>query len=410
MPLTEPLWALPPEQAESVLSTIARELRCPEGDTGQATSPVMAVTRDAADKGYERVKTIAVISVTGTISRQAMYSYWSGRQLTSGQDAIAKAVDAALADPFVKGILLVINSPGGMVHGTKELADKIAEAAAKKPMAAYADGLMASAAMWLGAATGRVYAPVTASVGSIGVVMAHTDYSRLNERFGVSVTYITGGKFKSAGNPDQPLSDEARELFQKQVSEIHEIFKADVVRGLGITAPSDQWAEGQTFLAGEAQRLGLVTTIVRDIESAINLLNQETTMDYATLAAQHPDLLAEIENNAKTKALADHQAQAGQTASAERDAVLAMVRTVAGDDAADRVQALVASGVTPEQVKIMSTVLGSAAAGQKKEDAKDKILAALQQATPGVVEGGIPAAEPAKSKLLADAERRAATA
>ncbi|MDL2268864.1 S49 family peptidase [Desulfosarcina sp. OttesenSCG-928-A07] len=412
MPMTESLWALPPEQAESVLSAIARELRRPDGDAGSAAIP--SIVTEETDKGYAVINGVAVIPVSGPIARQTTYSFWSGRALTIGHDAISAAIDAALVDTSAKAILFSFNSPGGVVHGTKELADKISAAATKKPMAAYADGLMASAAMWLGAATGRVYAPATASVGSIGVVMVHTDYSRINERFGVSVTYITGGKFKSAGNPDQPLSDEARDLFQKQVSGIHEIFKADVVRGLGVTAPSDQWAEGQTMLAGEAQRLGLVTTIVQDIESAINALNQEITMDYATLAAQHPDLLAEIENKAKAQALAEHQAQAGQAVSTERDAALAMVRAVAGDDAADRIKTLMDSGITAEQVKIMASVMAvppASAAPSQKSGTNEKILAALQQASAGVVEGGIPpSAEPKRSKLVADAERRAATA
>ena len=230
MPLSNQLWALAPDMAHNVLTELAGRIHNTEGQSaGQSLIPGVNT-----GKLYLTQKGVAVIPVHGTITRTTKY-------FTQGQDTILAALNLAVKDPSVQAILLDINSPGGTVPGTKELADKVYALSKIKPMAAYADGLMASAAMWIGASTGRVFAPVTASVGSVGVIWVHTDFSKLNEKWGISYSYITGGKLKAAGYPDKPLTDEEQEHFQKQVTQLHTIFKADVIRGLGITAPDESW-------------------------------------------------------------------------------------------------------------------------------------------------------------------------
>ena len=173
------LWALPFEMAEQVLSDLASAKSNPQ-------ARVEGFPERKA-RGYELVGGVAVIPVTGPIVRE---QGWYG----TGQDAVSSALKAALADPSARAILFDITSPGGVVAGTKELADAIAEARTKKRCAAYANGLCASAAYWLASATGTVYAPLTATVGSVGVIMSVANYSKLNEKWGVSYTYITGGK------------------------------------------------------------------------------------------------------------------------------------------------------------------------------------------------------------------------
>lgn len=413
MPMTSHLWAMAPEQAPAVFAELARNFSAEE-----AASPAAALqSRSAQNSGlYTVAKGVAVIQISGAITRNAYYSAYQERYITAGQDAIAKALDAAMSDYSVKAILLSFDSPGGTVAGVKELADKIAEAAKAKPMAAYADGLMASAAFWLGSATGTIFAPVTALVGSVGVIMSHADWSKFYERFGVAITYITGGKLKDAGYPS-PLSDAARAYFQNQVEQFHGIFKTDVSRALGITAPESAWAEGQTLLAGEAKDAGLVTHIVRDLESAITQLSQEATMDYATLAAKHPELLAEITDKVKAESVKNHETALKAASQTATDSVLAMTKVVAGEDVHDKVAKLVAADVKPETLAAVTAILGKpveATLEQTAESAEDKakaaILAGIGKVTPSAVTGHAPGNPAAKSPLLADAERRAAAA
>ena len=137
------LWALPFEMAERVLAELASAKSNPQA--------LVEGFPERKARGYELVDGVAVIPVSGPIVRE---QGWYG----TGQDAVASSLKAALADPSARAILFDITSPGGVVAGTKELADAIAEARTKKRCAAYANGLCASAAYWLASATGTVYA------------------------------------------------------------------------------------------------------------------------------------------------------------------------------------------------------------------------------------------------------------
>lgn len=429
------LWAIPPHMAEELLRSLHGHMHpAPEG---AAHSPAhravpQAALGDTADnapeaKDYAVEQGVAVIPIHGLITRRGYRSWWSGDLVSHGQDTIRAAVESALADAAVRGILLSINSPGGVVPGIKELADLVAEAAQRKPCAAYADGLMTSAAYWLASATGRVYAPATAQVGSIGVVMTHTDWSKWNEKAGLAVTTIASGQWKAAGSPDRPLTEAERAYFQQRISATHDIFTADVRTRMAPAAPEAQWAEAQIYLAGEALQYGLVTALVRDLPEAVTTLVKETIMDKATLAAQHPELLAQIQTEAKTEAR--QEAEAASQVSLQ--ATLTVVKAVAGEQTFGSIKGIMdmcaAAGLNPVQMQTLAPVLAQQHAQPAAQPAAQtpaptgelaamqNILADLQKASTKPLAAD-PKAAPAApqhsdaqaSPLVANAEARAA--
>lgn len=398
------LWALPFEMAEQVLSDLASAKSNPQ-------ARVEGFPERKA-RGYELVGGVAVIPVTGPIVRE---QGWYG----VGQDAVASSLKAALADPSARAILFDITSPGGVVAGTKELADAIAEARTKKRCAAYANGLCASAAYWLASATGTVYAPLTATVGSVGVIMSVANYSKLNEKWGVSYTYITGGKWKAVGNGDTPLTDEERQYLQERITALHQIFKADVGRHMGLTADPQLWGEAQLLLAQPARELGLVTDIVRDRDAAIRKLAVEAQMTREELAAQSPELVDALLAEGRLKAEAENKANMDKAAADAVAGALAVVKAVAGDETASRVETTLntfrATGMSAEQIATVAPLLAKAEAPvHENAEAKTRadILAGLQNVHQNPVAaspGTVPTAT-TKSPLLADAERRAEVA
>ena len=398
------LWALPFEMAEQVLSDLASAKSNPQ-------ARVEGFPERKA-RGYELVGGVAVIPVTGPIVRE---QGWYG----TGQDAVSSAFKAALADPSARAILFDITSPGGVVAGTKELADAIAEARTKKRCAAYANGLCASAAYWLESATGTVYAPLTATVGSVGVIMSVANYSKLNEKWGVSYTYITGGKWKAVGNGDMPLTDEERQYLQERITALHQIFKADVGRHMGLPADPQLWGEAQLLLAQPARALGLVTDIVRDRAAAIRQRAVEAQMTREELAAQSPELVDALLAEGRLKAEAENKANMDKAAADAVAGALAVVKAVAGDETASRVETTLntfrATGMSAEQIATVAPLLAKAEAPvHENAEAKTRagILAGLQNVHQNPVAaspGTVPTAT-TKSPLLADAERRAEVA
>src|SRR5690606_16497050 len=126
-----------------------------------------------------------------------------------------------------------------------DAAEQIYQAAQSKKVIAVTDGMMASAAYWLGSSASEIVASSGSQVGSIGVMMTHVDYSAMNERVGYRVTYIYAGKYKVEGNPDEPLSDETRQYLQSRVDEDYAEFVKSVARGRGVSASTVRSEYGQ---------------------------------------------------------------------------------------------------------------------------------------------------------------------
>ena len=341
---------------------------------------------------YELVNSVAVIPVEGVILRRSFFS--------TGLKEISAALDAALAAPDVRAVLFSIHSPGGQARGVKEVADAIHAARRVKPCAAWVDGLCASAAYWLASATGAVYAGPSAEVGSIGVILRHMDKSGWNKEMGLAFTYVTAGSYKAVGHPDAALSERDMGVLQARVDAIYEMFCGDVAQRMGL-APDNRaaWADGRDFLAGEAEALGLVTAIVPSRAEAIKQLLKETHMDKAELAKSHPDLLAEIQREAAEAALKERDT----SEEAARATALALMETVCGKETADKVRALMDTGVTPEQLKAAARVLGAPAGQPAKDaekDARATMLEAIKQATPAAVNGGSGAPQDETAALI----------
>ena len=296
--MTERLWAITPDALSSLDAMLA-------SSNGKDTAPAPRAAATASHGGgpllYAVREGVAVIDISGTIHR-----YGDPEWDAIGHDTIKAAVSLAMQDRSASALLLRFNSPGGVASGVPELAAWLAAQTAK-PVYAYADGLCASAAYYLAAATGRVYAPATATVGSIGVICRHMDWSGFLEKCGVRVTHLTGGAWKAAGNDAEPLTDEVKAYLQQPINELHTMFRADVAAHMPVDASAPEtWGDGQVFLASRAHELGLVTGIVAGMDALIALINttKEKPMDRIELASSHPELLAQIEADAKKQGAA----------------------------------------------------------------------------------------------------------
>ena len=179
---------------------------------------------------------IAIIPVVGTLVKRSL-----GMEAASGLTSyseIAAMLDTALADPMVSGILLDIDSPGGEASGSFELARRVREAAATKPVWAVANDAAYSAAYAIAASAQRLYVNETGGVGSIGVIALHVDQSVKDATDGYRYTAITAGAHKNDYSPHEPLSDAAKTELQSEVDRLYTIFTEHVaaMRGLGLDA------------------------------------------------------------------------------------------------------------------------------------------------------------------------------
>lgn len=202
---------------------------------------------------------VAVISIRGTIGQHRSTDYWSDTHT----EAIAGQIGNMVANPSIGAIVLDIDSPGGIVYGTPELAETIRGARGVKPIYGLANGSAASAAYWIGASVDKLFVIPSGEVGSIGVWSAHTDMSGALEQQGVDITLISAGKYKVEGHPFAPLDDEARADMQAGVDRYFGMFLADVARGRGEKAivVKEAYGQGRMLGAEAAKAVGMVDGI-----------------------------------------------------------------------------------------------------------------------------------------------------
>jgi protease-4 len=153
-----------------------------------------------------------------------------------------------------------------MVSGTPEAAAAVLRAKAAKPVLAYADGLMDSAAYWIGSQADAIYATQSADVGCIGCYLAILDTSRADEMAGYKLEMFRSGRFKGMGAAGTSLSDEQRAMLQADVDRIAAEFKVAVRGTRG--AISDELMQGQSYSVEAALAHGLVDAVT-DMDAAL---------------------------------------------------------------------------------------------------------------------------------------------
>ena len=204
---------------------------------------------------------VALIPMYGTIShRMNLMSNFSGG---TSVEKLAAQFRQALNDPNCKAIVMDIDSPGGSVDGVPELADEIAAGAKQKKVVAVANTMAASAAYWLACAADELVCVPSGGVGSIGVFGMHQDLSEAAAKEGIKTTFIKAGKFKTEGNPYEPLSPEAEAAMQKTVDTYYDMFTKSVAknRRVKVSAVTGGFGEGRMVTALDALDQGMVDKV-----------------------------------------------------------------------------------------------------------------------------------------------------
>lgn len=244
-------WLITPQGHSAVMRAVEASI------THAERAPGVNICGDAVPVAQmEIVQGTACIPISGVIG-QKLGAMERGFGATDIND-VMNDFRAAMADESVSAIALMIDSPGGTVSGVPEAAAEIAAARGIKPITAYTDGLIASAAYYIASSADEIVGTMSSEVGSIGVYQALLDVSRAYADQGVSVELIKAGKFKAAGYPGTSLTTEQRAQLQGQVDQIHKMFTDHVKANRAV---SDDAMQGQTFIGSKALEAGLIDRI-----------------------------------------------------------------------------------------------------------------------------------------------------
>lgn len=209
-----------------------------------------------AGKDYPKDK-IAIVYASGEINEG------EGSAETIGSESLSKTIRDARTDTAVKAIVLRINSPGGSSLASEVIWRELSLAAKAKPLIVSMGSVAASGGYYIAAPANTIVADPTTITGSIGVFgLTFNVKNFLNKKLGVTTDVAQTNKHADLASIYKPLSPEERDIIQKEVENIYDVFTTRVADGRKMRKTAvDSIGQGRVWGAIDAKNLGLVDEI-----------------------------------------------------------------------------------------------------------------------------------------------------
>ncbi|OGB08002.1 MAG: Clp protease ClpP [Burkholderiales bacterium RIFCSPHIGHO2_02_FULL_64_19] len=248
-------WAIEPDKLREIQAIYATHLRGEKIDIAAIEARLGRPLSSEQQAYTVEPGGVAVLRMSGVIAPKAnLFMQVSGGLSTQ---MATKQLESAIVDARVRSTILALDTPGGSVIGTPEMAAAVHELAKIKPIVTHSDGALASAGYWIGSAANAVYVSgPTVQAGSIGVVIDRT----FNPNSALREESIVAGRYKRLVKSNEPLSDEARAIVQADVDYVYSLFVDAVAQYRDTTAQQvlDRMADGRVFRGQQAIDAGLV--------------------------------------------------------------------------------------------------------------------------------------------------------
>jgi protease IV len=242
-------------------------------------SPIIAIL-DFITKYFKTIVFLTIIYFVVVDSNESLtdtnsYANLQKIELTGPIMDVSKTledIEKAKLDKNIKGIMLVVNSPGGSVAPSVELAYAIKELKEIKPVVVYASGVIASGSYYASIWANKIIANPGSMVGSIGVIMQGVNAEELMSKIGVSTQTVKAGKFKESGTPTRKWTDFEEKQLQSVIDDTYNMFIGDVANARSLDIKNHtQFADAKIFTAKQAKEIGLVDEVAT-ISYAQNVL------------------------------------------------------------------------------------------------------------------------------------------
>ncbi len=172
---------------------------------------------------------------------------------------VVDQLESARNDKSIKGVLFIVNSPGGAVAPSIEIMEAIKRLKAEKPVIAYAAGTIASGSYYASIYANEIYVNPGSMVGSIGVIMQGSNFSGLAQKIGVSEQTVKAGKYKEVGTSMRAWEPYETAELEKVINSTYRLFVNDVAKARKLDpAEHTEFADAHIFTASQAKEVGLI--------------------------------------------------------------------------------------------------------------------------------------------------------
>ena len=293
---------------------------------------------------------IAIVSLSGSLDDE------SGMNLLYQENYsnLRKTIEELTLDKDIKGIVLMLNSPGGAVSGCFEACAYLREARNIKPIWAFGENLVASAAYALASSCSRFYTTESTEIGSIGVMAQVADYSAYLERHGIISKIF---KSKNAEKKNLPItSEEGANDLQEKLDYYEDKFYEAISLGRDIDRAEalDKYGHGKTFVAPEALEKGMLDEIMsykemlNEFNSSLIDESEGDKMDIKKLSAEEREELCAAVLKEDPSLL---KKERERILKAERERITALL-SIRSDACASIIDEAIANGKSAEAVAL----------------------------------------------------------
>lgn len=205
---------------------------------------------------------IAKLSVDGAIASGGSSGLFATESYN--HEDFLKQIEAIEADERVSGILLEVNSPGGGVYESAEIANLLNEVRTERDLPMYVSmkNMAASGGYYISAQADKIFATEETVTGSIGVIMSGLNYSGLLEKIGVEDTTVKSGALKDMGSATRPETEQDHAVLQAYIDNAYNRFVKVVSEGRNKSEDEvKKVADGRIYDGVQAKEAGLVDEI-----------------------------------------------------------------------------------------------------------------------------------------------------
>ncbi|MCG3653091.1 signal peptide peptidase SppA [Aliarcobacter butzleri] len=171
-------------------------------------------------------------------------------------------IEKAKTDANIKGVLLLVDSPGGAVAPSVEVAYAIKELKQIKPVVVYASGVIASGSYYASIWADKIIANPGSMVGSIGVIMQGVNTKELMDKIGIQTQTVKAGKYKESGTPTRKWTEFEEKQLQSVIDDTYNMFITDVATARNLDIKNyTSFADAKIFTSKQAKDVGLVDEV-----------------------------------------------------------------------------------------------------------------------------------------------------
>ncbi len=202
---------------------------------------------------------VAVLVVEGDLSDSKSFEIPLLGRKVAGSITLTKEIERLRQDKNVKAVVVRVNSPGGSVKASEDIARELDLTDAVKPVIISMSDACASGGYYVATGGRFIFADATSLTGSIGIFYPKVDVSGTLDKLGIEVDQLTYGRHAALRSWLKPYTDEERAAAQQGIQDSYAIFTGRVGQARRMTlARVDEVARGRVWSGVRARDVGLV--------------------------------------------------------------------------------------------------------------------------------------------------------